>query len=56
MYVDAVTALASGRMTWHRNDPALYEKEKAEVEAHFPDLHFVVESDIVCAWQLSLDV
>ena len=44
---NAVTALASGRMTWHRNDPALYEKEKAEVEAYFPDLHFVVENDIV---------
>jgi hypothetical protein len=32
---------------WHRDDPALYEKEKAEVEAHFPDLHFVVEGDLV---------
>jgi len=30
-------------MTWQRDDPALYEKEKAEVAAHFPDLHFVVE-------------
>jgi hypothetical protein len=34
-------------MTWHRNDPVLYEKEKAEVEAYFPNLHFVVENDIV---------
>jgi len=34
-------------MTWQRNDPALYEKEKAEVEAHFPDLHFVIENDLV---------
>jgi hypothetical protein len=34
-------------MTWQRNDPALYEKEKAEVEAHFPELRFVVENDLV---------
>jgi hypothetical protein len=34
-------------MTWQRNDPALYEKEKAEVEARFPELHFVVENDLV---------
>lgn len=34
-------------MTWQRSDPALYEKEKAEVEAQFPDLHFVVENDFV---------
>ena len=34
-------------MTWQRDDPALYEKEKAEVEAHFPDLRFVVENDLV---------
>lgn len=34
-------------MTWQRNDPALYEKEKAEVEARFPELHFAVENDIV---------
>jgi len=34
-------------MTWQRDDPALYEKEKAEVEAHFPDLRVVVENDLV---------
>jgi hypothetical protein len=34
-------------MTWQRNDPALYGREKAEVEAHFPDLHFVLENDLV---------
>lgn len=34
-------------MTWQHNDPALYEKEKEEVEAHFPELHFVVENDVV---------
>src|ERR1700691_3145414 len=34
-------------MTWHRDDPALYEKEKAEVEAHFPELRFTVENDLV---------
>ena len=34
-------------MTWQRDDPAFYEKEKAEVEAHFPSLHFVVEDDLV---------
>jgi len=34
-------------MTWHRSDPALYEKEKAEVEAQFPDLRFVVENNQV---------
>ena len=32
---------------WQRNDPTLYEKEKAEVEAQFPELRFVVENDIV---------
>jgi hypothetical protein len=34
-------------MTWQRDDPALYEKEKAEVEARFPDLYFVVEDGTV---------
>lgn len=34
-------------MTWQREDPALYEKEKAEVEAHFPDLRFFAEQDQV---------
>ena len=34
-------------MTWQRDDPALYEKEKAQVEAHFPELRFVVENDLV---------
>jgi hypothetical protein len=32
---------------WQRNDLALYEKEKAEVEAHFPELRFVAENDLV---------
>jgi hypothetical protein len=30
----------------HKN-PSLYEKEKAEVEAHYPGPYFVVESGIV---------
>ena len=34
-------------MTWQRDDPPLYEKEKAEVEAYFPELRFVVENDLV---------
>jgi len=34
-------------MAWQREDPALYEQEKNDVEAHFPELHFVVEDDIV---------
>jgi|ERR1700722_10447062 hypothetical protein len=34
-------------MTWQRDDPALYETEKTEVEAHFPELRFVVENDLV---------
>jgi hypothetical protein len=34
-------------MTWQRDDPALYEKETAEVEALFPGLRFVIESDII---------
>ena len=34
-------------MTWHRGDPTLYQKEKAEVEAYYPDLHFAVENDLV---------
>lgn len=32
---------------WHRENPELYETEKAEVEAHFPDLRLVVEGDVV---------
>jgi hypothetical protein len=44
---DAVPALASKSMTWQRDDPAFYEKEKAEIGAHFSSLHFVVESDLV---------
>jgi hypothetical protein len=32
---------------WHRQNPELYDKEKAEVEAHFPNLHLAVEGDIV---------
>jgi hypothetical protein len=34
-------------MIWQRDDPALYEKEKAEVEAHFPELYFLVENGLV---------
>lgn len=34
-------------MMWHRDDPAFYEKEKAEVESHFSELRFMVEGDIV---------
>jgi hypothetical protein len=34
-------------MTWQRENPALYEKEKTEVEALFPNLRFVVENDQV---------
>lgn len=34
-------------MTWQRDNPTLYEKEKDEVEAYFPGLHFVVEEDRV---------
>lgn len=34
-------------MTWQRDDPALYEREKADVEAHFPELRFVVQNDLV---------
>jgi hypothetical protein len=34
-------------MTWHRADPTLYQKEKAEVEAYYPDLHCAVENDLV---------
>jgi hypothetical protein len=34
-------------MTWQRDDVALYRKEKAEVEAYFPELGFVVENDLV---------
>jgi hypothetical protein len=32
---------------WHRENPALYESEKADVEAIFPDLHFVLIGDVV---------
>ena len=32
---------------WHRENPELYDKEKAEVEAHFPNLHLGLEGDIV---------
>jgi hypothetical protein len=32
---------------WHRDDPVLYDKEKSEVESHYPDLHFVIAGDFV---------
>jgi hypothetical protein len=32
---------------WHRRDPALFEKQKVEVEANFPELHFRVVGDLV---------
>jgi hypothetical protein len=32
---------------WHRENPELYEKEKAEVEARFPNLYLAHEGDIV---------
>jgi hypothetical protein len=35
-------------MMWQRDDPALYEREKAEVEARFPELRFAVQNDLVC--------
>jgi hypothetical protein len=35
-------------LIWHRENPALYDREKADVEANFPDLHFVLVGDIVC--------
>lgn len=34
-------------MTWQREDRILFEREKADVDAHFPDLHFAVENDLV---------
>jgi len=35
------------RHLWHRENPGLYERERAEVEAHFPNLCVVVEGDTV---------
>ena len=32
---------------WHRANPALFEKEKTEVEAAHPNLHFEVVNDVV---------
>jgi len=32
---------------WHRRDPALFEKEKAEVEVNFPELHIRVVGELV---------
>lgn len=32
---------------WHRQNPTLFEKEKLEVEAAFPQLHFHVDNDVV---------
>ena len=34
-------------MTWQRRNPSLYEKERAEIESHYPGLHFVDEGGIV---------
>jgi hypothetical protein len=33
---------------WQRENPAFYEREKAAVETHYPDLRFVEAGDIVC--------
>ena len=32
---------------WHRANPALFEKEKTEVEAAYPNLHFYVANEVV---------
>jgi len=32
---------------WHRRNPALFEKEKSEVEAHYPELHFQAVGEVV---------
>ena len=32
---------------WHRANPALFEKEKAEVEAAYPNLHCHIASEVV---------
>jgi len=32
---------------WHRKDPALFEKEKSEVEAHYPELHVQAVGEVV---------
>jgi hypothetical protein len=32
---------------WHKANPSLFEKEKAEVEAAYPNLHFYIENDLV---------
>lgn len=34
-------------LPWHRANPALFEKERAEVEAAYPSLHFHVVNDVV---------
>ena len=32
---------------WHRRDPTLFEREKIEVEGHYPQFHVVVTGDLV---------
>jgi hypothetical protein len=32
---------------WHRNNPARFSKERSEVEAEYPELHFRIASEIV---------
>lgn len=32
---------------WHRDDPTRFAKEKAEVEAEYPELHFRITGDMV---------
>jgi len=34
-------------MIWQRKNPFLYGRERAEVESHFPDLHFIEEHGFV---------
>ncbi|RJR45241.1 MAG: SEC-C domain-containing protein [Desulfobacteraceae bacterium] len=34
-------------LPWHRENPGLFSLEKSEVEAAFPNLHFVINDDIV---------
>ena len=34
-------------LPWHRANPSFFEKEKAEVEADYPNLHFYLVNDVV---------
>src|SRR5947209_4394472 len=46
-YADETVVPGCMSSAWHKTNPSLFEKEKAEVEAAYPNLYFHIENDLV---------